>query len=265
MSAPFQCWLEDDGCLWMAKGRVVSINSTATVSFAVGQSVVGSVQTPKTPRIDLASPVSASLATVLVGGNGRNWKVSGGPSAPTFPAGTFKAESPEIWTSPEYALAYIERDPVDGSIVLNDGTDDLATGNGVGQPTGVPSAGTYPITDWVLSGYYPGTAAYYDAPGYPLWVMGHDLVTGDVLIQFGVDVMLSRIGGSTTDPSGIYTASAAAEAEYNGGSPWTYTVTGGSLSGTMSATTYGETTYNGGSPFTFDVDFEGDITGRAWM
>jgi len=252
----YSVFLDVAGNLTMQAGMVQCLHGTTTY-FAAGGGQVSRVPAPVgDPTVQRLVPGQFSFH----GGSGRNFIVSGGPSNPALPKGYFLPVVPDEWKGPQGAQIF--RDPGTGAISLNDGTGDLATGPGFGGLVGTPSAGTYPITDWVLSAYYPGTAAYYDAPGYPLWVMGHDLVSGDVLIQFGVDVMLSRIGGSTTDPSGVFTASPAAEVEYNGGSPWTYTVAGGSLSGTLTATTYGEDTYNGGSGFSLTIDAESDLP--AW-
>ena len=243
-------YLDADGNAWLRPVTVIALHTTTEV-FTIGEGHVPLSGEQGEYR------AAAGSGELFEGGSGRNWRLSDAPAG--VQAGVYRPTAPDAWESPRNPAWTWTRNPGDGSLSLHDGTDTVAGTTGpVGGLTGVPSAGTYPITDWVLSAYYPGTAAYYDAPGYPLWVMGHDLVTGDVLIQFGVDVMLSRIGGSTTDPSGVFTASPAAEVEYNGGAAWTYTVTSNGLTGTAASTAYGEATY-GGVPFTIDLESEGGM------
>lgn len=155
----------------------------------------------------------------------------------------------------------LTKDPDTGELSLNDGTDILATGNGAigGDLTGSPSAGSFPFADWGVNGIYPGLGVYYQAVGAPWWVAFHDTNTGDVTVTaFGV-VNLTRAGGSTTDPGGVWVANSEAQDEYNSGNPWTYAVTGAGLSGTLTATPYAEAEYNGGSPFTLDITAESDM------
>lgn len=87
--------------------------------------------------------------------------------------------------------------------------------------TGSPSAGTFPIVEWGINGYYPGVSAHYQS-GFPLWEVVLDMVTGDSVIQFGLTPMLVRLGGPTATAAGVYTALTDAQIEYNGGNPWTY-------------------------------------------
>jgi len=252
----FAVTLDASGNLTMAAGAVHCLHGTSTY-FLIGG---GSTARVPTKRGDFSVQREVGNAFSFHGGSGRNYVVSGGPSNPDLPKGYFLPNVPDEWLGPKGAQ--ITRDPGTGALSMHDGTDELATGSGFGGLTGAPSAGTYPITDWVLDAYYEGFGAYYQAVGYPLWTLFHDFVTGDDVIRFGASDELTRSGGSTTDPAGTYVAGAQAEIDYNGGSPWNYIVTGGSLSGTLTATAYGETTYNGGSGFTLDIDAESDMP--AW-
>lgn len=89
---------------------------------------------------------------------------------------------------------------------------------------GVASAGDFEITEWELETLAPGSYANYAATGWLGWGLTHDLITGDAWIYTGPSRVLERLGGSTTDPRGVYVATPDAEDLWNGGDPWTYTV-----------------------------------------
>ncbi|QJE95950.1 hypothetical protein [Luteolibacter luteus] len=254
----FQVFLDASGNLTMAAGVVHCLHGT-TSYFEVGDDSQAVL-----PRAggDTTVQREVSAGASFHGGSGRNYIVKNGPAHPDFPAGYFAPRGPDDWRGPKGA--FITKDPGTGDLALNDGTDVLATGSGSigGSLTGVPSAGTFPITAWAIDGYYSGFGAYYQAVGYPGWVAFHSFTTGDVQVDFYGDPRLFRTGGSTTDPSGVWVANAQSEIDWNGGSPWTYTVAAAGLTGTMSGTTYGEDTYNGGAPFTFDLEAESDMP--AW-
>jgi hypothetical protein len=262
MNPPFQCWQDLQGDLWVAAGRVVSINATATNTFSTNTAIAGGVQSPSAGNASVAAVASASK--ILSGGSGRNWKISGGPADPAFPTGVFRPNEPEVWDSPEFGDAYMERDPSDGSVVLNDGTNDVATGSGAGLHTGTRSAGTFVNQDYALESTV-GDIKTYRGLTDATYLIIFDTNSGNssVVEDVSFDQIALRAAIDYDTPNGSYAASAQAETDFNGGSAWDYTITGGGLTTTMTATTYGETTYNSGNPFTFDAEFEGDITGQS--
>lgn len=257
MNAPFQCWRDETGDLWVSGGPVVSLNAAGTSVTSVGGVISGIQQGIQQGQFVAAASRSGQK---LAGGSGRNYLVSGGPADPLFPTDYFRPSEPDVWISPEYPDAYIERDAVTGDLSLNDGTNEVATASGAGLASGVAGAGTFPAHDFAydsLDGVWKATTdsdtriSFYSGNGR--------LSDGSGFI------VASRTGilDSPLDPTGVYVATTYGKDTYNGGAAWDYTVTLTGGGATMTATTYGEDTYNGGTPFTFDIEFEGDLTGQA--
>jgi hypothetical protein len=247
----FSVYLDPEGNLTMTEGGIHCLHGTTTY-FPVGGGESGLL-----PRgvMDPTVQRDTTRGDSFHGGSGRNLIVKNGPADPAFPAGYFGPTVPDEWNGPK--AAQILRDAMTGVLSLHDGTDVVAaTAGAVSDLSGTPSAGSFPFTDWGVNGIYPGLGVYYQAVGAPWWVAFHDTNTGDVTVTaFGV-VNLTRTGGSTTDPGGVWVANSAAQTEYNSGNPWNYVVTSGGLTSTASSTSYGEATYNGGIPFTFDIEAE---------
>lgn len=208
-----------------------------------------------------AAAVTPPAGQKLIGGNGRNWKISGGPADPLFPTGVFRAAEPGLWDNPDFGDATLTQDS-EGNLSLHDGTDEVATASGAGVASGVTSSGTFPELDFA----YDAVTGFWVATTDPDTKIYFDASNGRLTDGSGFDVA-TRTGilGSPLDPSGVYSATTYGRDTYNGGAFWSYTVALSGPSSTMTASAYGEDTYNGGSGFTFTAAFEGDITGRPFV
>jgi hypothetical protein len=257
MNAPFQCWREADGTLWVSPGHAIGIHSSGTVEFSTAKNAL--VGAPVPPAGGAIAAVTPPAGERLVGGNGRHWKISGGPADPDFPTGVFRPDEPSVWAGGDYPLASLT-EAGDGSLSLHDGTDEVGTASGAGLASGVAGAGTFPAHDFgydALDGVWKSTT---DSDTRVSFYSGNGrLSDGSGFI------VASRTGilDSPLDPSGVYVATTYGKDTYNGGAAWSYTVTLASGPTTMTATSYGEATYNGSAGFTFDAEFEGDIAGRG--
>lgn len=258
MNAPFQCWIEPGGDLWVSAGHAIGIHSGATVEFSTAGSVAEGISAPGGGVGAVA--VGTTAGQRLIGGSGRNWKISGGPADPDFPTGVFRPVSPDLWSSPHFGEAKITQ-AGDGSIELHDGTAAVATSAaGTGVASGVASAGTFPALDYA----YDSMLGRWEGVGDADKIIYFEPGSGRLTDNSGFDVAVrSSIGDPASDPAGVYVATTYGEDTFNGGSPWSYTVTGPPAATVMTATTHGEDTYNGGSGFTFAAEFEGDISGQA--
>lgn len=249
----FTVFLDASGNLTMAAGVVHCLHGTTTF-FPVGGGAAAKVPSLSGGGLGQRELLSGNG---FHGGSGRNFIVGGGPANDDLPKGFYQPTVPNEFTGPKGAT--LTRDPGTGALSLHDGIDELATGSAIGGLVGVASAGTFPITDWELSSYSPGSFAIYFATGWLGWTITHDLSTGDVTVHSGVNIVAVRTGGSTTDPSGVCVATTTGEDDWNGGSAWNYTVSLVGTSGTLTATAYAETAYNGGSPFTLDIAAESEM------
>lgn len=251
----YSIFLDPSGNFTMSAGTLHAMHGTSTY-FTVGGGA-----TEKVPSLGGRSFQREIVAgTSFHGGSGRNYILSGGPTNDDLPKGFYQPRVPDEYKGPKGAT--LTRDTGTAVLSLHDGIDVLATGSGLGGLTGVASAGDFEITDWELASYVPGSYANYTATGWLGWGLTHDLVTGDAWVYTGPSILAERLGGSTTDPSGVYIATPDAEDTWNGGSPWNYAVSAVGISGTLTATPYAETAYNGGSPFTLDIAAESDMP--AW-
>lgn len=214
---------------------------------------------------------NASGRKHFVGGSGRNWKVSNGPGDPAFPFGVYGPDIEDQWSTPEFPLATIVRDPGTGEIELNDGVDVVGSGTPTGslsgvaqQYPGVPGPGTFPAHTFNFESEAAGVFTYRCAAD-PTIILTHNpsAESAYISVEATADIIVTLDGPSVAgSPVGLYEClpTSYGAVTYNGGDRWDYNVIGSP--GQIAATTYGEDTYNGGAPFNIDVEFEGNITGR---
>jgi hypothetical protein len=240
-------YTDAEGNLWALPVPVVARHATTTLFW------IGDAHAAVQPQLgDEWRPLEGTGGEFL-GGSGRNWRLDATTTG--VQAGFYRPTGPDAWVSVRDDDWTWTRE-ADGSFALRDGTDIVAGSPAVGGLTGVASAGTFPVVNWVVIA---------DSPSFTTWVGVEDSTYAIVLEKStgnaelhggGTSIVADRLGGSMTDPAGVYPATPDGETDFNGGSPWTYTVTSTGPTGTANSTAYGEATY-GGLPFTIDVEFEG--------
>lgn len=260
MNPPFHCWFEFTGDMWASGGHVVSFNAAGSAEFAVGGGTGGVNQASPLAGVISAQPLPGQ---VFLGGSGRNYLVSNGPSVGAeFANGYYKPIAPNVWEPPGFPGWTLTLDPGTGALSLHDGTDELATAAGAGDASGVTSGGTVPNQDYALETDYGITRLYRGVSDADFYII-LDVPSGDALLHDLTSSIAERLGGDSATVAGVYLSTVYGEATYNGSSPFTYTVTGGDAPDELTASAYGEATYNGSAPFTADLAFEGDFTGQA--
>jgi hypothetical protein len=249
-------YTDAEGNIWSEPVPVIAQHGT-TALFWIGDGHLGVAA-----QVGDEFRAAEGTGGAFQGGSGRNWRLDS--TASGVQGGYYRPTGPDAWASvrnPDWTWTR----QGDGTFELHDGTDVVADSPAVGGLTGVASAGSFAVTDWVL---------ITDAPTYRTWVgVGDpaasvylDKTSGDALLGYGgLPDVAERLGGDPDDPSGVYTATAQGETDFNGGSPWTYTVTAGGTTGTATSTAYGTATYGGA--FSFDIEFEGgsEFTRRPAM
>ena len=250
----YTVFLDPDGNVTAADGVVHCVGAT-TAFFPVGGGqrslIPASVGDPTAQR-------RIGPATSFHGGSGRNYIVSNGPADPNLPRGYFKPRIPDEWSGPKGA--FIIRNSGTGELSLNDGTDVLASGGGIGGLAGSADAGTFPVLTWTLESVIGDIRTFRGVEDTGILLI-HDTDSGNASIVYdgSFDQIALRAAIDDESAAGVYAASTDGQDDFNGGSPWNYTATDSSLSGTLTATAYGETTYNGGSPFTLDIAAESTL------
>jgi hypothetical protein len=257
VTLPFQTYIDRQGNFVMAAGHVIAFHGTTEIFPIAGGAAALSVEAGKA---DDSLRGLAGAGAIFGGASGRNYRVSvatGGPVA-DIPEGIFKEVEPKRWNSATAMDWRLEMDPGSGDVSLNDGTGVLADSAGFGTVTGTRSAGTFPNQAWTLESVF-GFIRIYRGVTDTAKLIIHDASSGNSSIVHDVsyDQVALRAGIDYATPAGVYDATSDGEDDFNGSSPWSYTVTGGGLSGTLASTSYGETTYNGGNPFTVAADHEG--------
>jgi hypothetical protein len=139
MSAPFTCFADEDGNVWMQPGDVIAIHAS-TVTFKIGGN---GGQTMLPLRADDIFVIAQGGGAAFQGGNGTNLEIAGSPLGTMVPWGRFRATGEDAWTCEGNAALTVTWDPGDGSAELSDDTDVVAT-LGAGSP--VPRTGTFTAT-----------------------------------------------------------------------------------------------------------------------
>jgi hypothetical protein len=150
MSAPFSCYIDPDGNVWMNPGDVIAFHSTTT-TFRIG----GSGGQAVIPLL-AGDPfiVAQAGGAAYQGGNGTNIEIESSPLGTLVPWGRFRPTGENAWTCEGNADLTVEWDAGDGSAELHDGTDVVAT-LGAGSP--IPRAGTFTATTYGETTYNGGS------------------------------------------------------------------------------------------------------------
>lgn len=139
MSAPFSCYADVDGNLWMQPGDVIALHGT-TATFTIGGNG-GQGMLPL--RSDEAFVIAQGGGAAYQGGNGTNLEIDSSPLGTLVPWGRFRATAEDVWTCEGMPDLTVTWNPGDGSAELSDGTDVVAT-LAAGSP--VPRTGTFTAT-----------------------------------------------------------------------------------------------------------------------
>lgn len=238
-------FLDSNGDLWIEPIAVIAFHATTTV-FWIG-SAHGAVRSQ--PDLDLRGV--EGTGGEFNGGSGRNWRVTSGPTG--VQRGFYTPSAPNIWKSirnPDWTWT---RDPGDGTFALHDGTDVLATTAASGLASGVASAGTLPAQDYS----YDAFLDLWIGLGDPDILIYFETASGKITDSSGFPVATrAGVGSTASDPAGVYVSTVYGADTFNGGAPFTYTVTVAGSASSAGSTAYGQATY-GGAPFAVAVEFEG--------
>lgn len=223
MNPPFHCWFEFTGDMWASGGHVVSFNAAGSAEFAVGGGTGGVNQSSPLAGVISAQPLPGQ---VFLGGSGRNYLVSNGPSVGAdFANGYYKPIAPNVWEPPGYPGWTLTLDPDTGDLELHDGTNIVATGNGIGTYFGSVSAGTFPEQAYMQiadpsGGGLQRLIGLSDPAKFIVW----EPAPGNVELHDGTGLVVDAATGSTASPTGAYPAEPYGETTYNTGSGWTFTI-----------------------------------------
>lgn len=148
---PFACFTDADGNIWAGPGTVIAIQGS-TDTFNVGGP--GRVMVDGRAFDDYQP--AAEVVAAYMGGNGTNLTAEAGSAlAAIMPFDRFRAVAPDVWACEGCPELIITWDPADGSAVMEDGTDVVAT---IPAGSGVPRNAVLTGTTYGRDTYNGGAA-----------------------------------------------------------------------------------------------------------
>ncbi|MCH9834520.1 hypothetical protein K0U83_02610 [bacterium] len=277
MSDQFQTWLDVEGNLYMQGGTLIAIPNHATDPTEVYTlSEVGALNIADTPAPFRIVPQLGGQA--FVGGSGRNVITAGTVSGTNAPVGYFRQLSELEWAD-QYG-SVITFDPSDGSAVMEDSTDTIATmpaGAATTAPYGTFTATTYGEdtynggSGFTLASSYEGRTEWpsltievdggtaqtgvYSSTGWGAWWSDDDndwtvtvATDGSAEISDNTDVVATRATGADGIGDGVYISTAYGETTYNSGDPFAMIATFVSVSAPIAGFLYVTVNLTTGNP-----------------
>lgn len=251
MSDQFQTWLDVEGNLYMQGGTLVDISVSPSAVFTLSE--VGALSIATTPAPFRIVPQIGGQA--FVGGCGRNVITTGTVTGTNAPIGYFRQLSELEWAD-QYG-SVITFDPSDGSAVIEDDTDTIATmpaGAATIAPYGTFTATTYGEdtynggSGFTLASSYEGRTEWpsltievdggtaqtgvYSSTGWGAWWSDDDndwtvtvATDGSAEISDSTDVVAERSTGADGIGEGVYIATAYGKTTYNSGDTFSMVAT----------------------------------------